>query len=49
MESRQFSAWIEADPEAVYEFAADPQGWSKWAAGLAEGGSANVAHQVRER
>jgi hypothetical protein len=38
MESRHVSVWIEADPEAVYEFAADPQSWPKWAAGLAEGG-----------
>jgi hypothetical protein len=38
MESRHVSVWIQADPEAVYEFAADPQTWSKWAAGLAEGG-----------
>jgi hypothetical protein len=37
MESRHVSVWIEADPEAVYEFAADPQSWPKWAAGLAEG------------
>jgi Polyketide cyclase / dehydrase and lipid transport len=36
--SRHVSIWIEADPEAVYEFVADPQTWSKWAAGLAEGG-----------
>jgi hypothetical protein len=38
MESRHVSIWIQADPKAVYEFAADPQTWSKWAAGLAEGG-----------
>lgn|SRR5829696_258537 len=43
MESRHVSAWIEADPEAVYEFAADPQTWSKWAAGLAEGGLRQTA------
>jgi hypothetical protein len=38
MESRHVSIWIEAAPEAVYEFAADPHTWPKWAAGLAEGG-----------
>jgi len=38
MESRHVSIWIEAAPEAVYEFAADPQTWPRWAAGLAEGG-----------
>jgi hypothetical protein len=43
MESRHVSTWIEADPEAVYEFAADPQTWSKWAAGLAEGGLRQTA------
>jgi hypothetical protein len=37
MESRHVSIWIEAAPEAVYEFAADPQTWPKWAAGLAAG------------
>jgi hypothetical protein len=38
MESRHVSVWIEAAPEAVYQFAADPHTWPKWAAGLAEGG-----------
>ena len=38
MESRHVSIWIEAAPEVVYEFAADPHGWRQWAAGLAEGG-----------
>jgi len=38
MESRHVSIGIEAAPEAVYEFAADPQTWPRWAAGLAEGG-----------
>ena len=38
MESRHVNIWIEAAPEAVYEFAADPQTWPRWAAGLAEGG-----------
>lgn len=37
------SVWIEAAPGAVYEFAADPQTWSKWAAGLAEGGLRQTA------
>jgi hypothetical protein len=43
MDSRHVSVWIQADPEAVYEFAADPQTWSKWAAGLAEGGLRQTA------
>jgi hypothetical protein len=43
MESRHVSVWIEADPEAVYEFAAEPQTWSRWAAGLAEGGLRQTA------
>jgi hypothetical protein len=38
MESRHVSVWIDAAPEAVYEFAADPQTWPRWAAGLAAGG-----------
>jgi len=37
MESRHVSIWIEAAPEAVYEYAADPHTWPKWAAGLAAG------------
>ena len=37
MESRHVSIWIEAAPNAVYEFAADPQTWPQWAAGLAAG------------
>jgi hypothetical protein len=43
MDSRHVSVWIQADPEAVYGFAADPQTWSKWAAGLAEGGLRQTA------
>ena len=43
MESRHVSTWIEATPEAVYDFAADPQTWPKWAAGLAEGGLRKTA------
>jgi hypothetical protein len=43
MDSRHVSVWIQAAPEAVYEFAADPQSWSKWAAGLAEGGLRQTA------
>ncbi|ULE32675.1 SRPBCC family protein [Mycobacterium sp. IDR2000157661] len=38
MESRHVSVWVDARPEAVYEFAADPHTWPRWAAGLAEGG-----------
>jgi hypothetical protein len=38
MESRHVSVWIDAAPEVVYEFAADPQTWPQWAAGLAESG-----------
>ena len=43
MDSRHVSIWIEAEPEAVYVFAADPQTWSQWAAGLAEGGLRQTA------
>ena len=43
VESRHVSIWIEAAPEAVYEFAADPQTWPKWAAGLAKGGLRQTA------
>ena len=38
MESRHVSVWIDAHAEDVYEFAADPHTWGRWAAGLAEGG-----------
>lgn len=38
MESRHVSIWIDVAPEVVYEFAADPQTWRQWAAGLADGG-----------
>jgi hypothetical protein len=38
MESRHVSIWINAAPEVVYDFAADPHTLSQWAAGLAEGG-----------
>jgi len=38
MDSRHVSIWIDVAPEVVYEFAADPQTWPRWAAGLAEGG-----------
>jgi hypothetical protein len=37
MESRHVSIWIDVAPEVVYEFAADPQTWPQWAAGLAAG------------
>ena len=43
MESRHVSIWIEAAPEVVYEFAADPHGWRQWAAGLTEGGLRRTA------
>jgi hypothetical protein len=43
MESRHVSIWIEAAPEVVYEFAADPHTWRRWAAGLAEGGLRQTA------
>ena len=43
MESRHVSVWIETPPELVYEFAADPQTWPRWAAGLAEGGLRQAA------
>jgi hypothetical protein len=32
------SVWIEAAPDAVYAYAADPGKLAKWAAGLADGG-----------
>lgn len=35
--SRHISVWIQAAPEAVYDFASDPHEMSKWASGLAEG------------
>jgi hypothetical protein len=38
MESRHVSVWIDAQAEDVYEFAADPHTWGRWAGGLAEGG-----------
>lgn len=37
MESRHVSIWIDVAPDVVYEFAADPQTWPQWAAGLAAG------------
>lgn len=43
MESRHVSIWINGTPEAVYEFAADPRTWPRWAAGLAEGGIRQTA------
>jgi hypothetical protein len=43
MESRHVSSWIEASPEVVYDFAADPHTWRRWAAGLAEGGLRQTA------
>jgi hypothetical protein len=41
--SRHVSVWIAADAEAVYQFAADPHTWPRWAAGLAEGGLRQTA------
>lgn len=44
MRSRHVSVWIEAAPERVYEFAADPHRMSSWAAGLAEGALRETPH-----
>ena len=41
--SRHVSVWIEAVPEAVYEFVADLPEWRRWAAGLAGGGLRQTA------
>lgn len=38
MRSRHVSVWIEASPDAVYGYAADPRNLTAWAAGLAQGG-----------
>ena len=38
MESRHVSVWIDAAPEVVYAFAADPQTWPRWAAGSPRAG-----------
>ncbi|MBO0676391.1 SRPBCC family protein [Mycolicibacterium sp. S2-37] len=35
--SRHVSTWINAAPEVVYDFVADPRTWPRWAAGLASG------------
>ncbi len=43
MESRHVSIWIDAAPEVVYDYAADPATWPRWAAGLAEGGLRQTA------
>jgi hypothetical protein len=43
MASRHVSVLVEVAPETVYEFAADPQTWPRWAAGLAEGGLRQTA------
>lgn len=37
-ESRHLSVWIDAAPDVVYDLAADPSTWPRWAAGLAAGG-----------
>jgi hypothetical protein len=41
--SRHVSVWVEAPPEAVYEFAADAHTWPQWASGLASGGLRQTA------
>ena len=41
--SRHVSVWIEAAPEAVYEFVSDLREWRRWAAGLSEGGLRQTA------
>jgi hypothetical protein len=41
--SRHVSVWIEAAPEAVYDFVADLREWRRWAAGLSEGGLRRTA------
>jgi Polyketide cyclase / dehydrase and lipid transport len=43
MKSRHVSISIDVPPEVVYEFAADPQTWPQWAAGLAESGLRQTA------
>lgn len=43
MVSRHVSVWVQARPEVVYAFAADPHTWPRWAAGLAEGGLRQTA------
>jgi hypothetical protein len=42
-DSRHVSVWVDAAPEAVYAFAADPGQMGRWAAGLAEGGLRRTA------
>lgn len=41
--SRHVSVWIEAAPEAVYEFVADLHEWRRWAAGLSDTGLQQTA------
>jgi hypothetical protein len=45
MDSRHVSTWIGTPADVVYRFAADPQTWSRWAAGLAEGGLRQTAEE----
>ncbi|KUI21733.1 polyketide cyclase [Mycobacterium sp. IS-1496] len=42
-ESRHIAVWISAPADAVYDLAADPQTWPRWAAGLAQGGLRQTA------
>lgn len=37
-ESRHIAVWVAAPPDLVYDLAADPATWPRWAAGLARGG-----------
>ena len=37
-ESRHIAVWVAAQPDVVYDLAADPATWPRWAAGLAQGG-----------
>ena len=43
MRSHHVSAWIEAAPDAVYNYASNPAHLTKWAAGLAESGLRQTA------
>jgi hypothetical protein len=41
--STHVSVWVAADARRVYDFAADPHTWPRWAAGLADGGLRQTA------
>ncbi|WP_102140960.1 SRPBCC family protein [Mycobacterium hubeiense] len=41
--SRHVGVWVEAAPEAVYAFAADPQKLPQWASGLTQGAARKSA------